>query len=76
MMDVIVDGYNLIGSEQGLHGALEQKRNWLVQRLSEYQKIKHFNVIVVRWMAFGPKRRGFAEEKRYIDSVFAAERKS
>ena len=46
-MDVIVDGYNLIGSEQGLHGALEQKRNWLVQRLSEYQKIKHFNVIVV-----------------------------
>lgn len=46
-MDLIVDGYNLIGSEQGLHGALEPKRNWLIQRLSGYQKIKHFNVIVV-----------------------------
>jgi len=46
-MDVIVDGYNLIGSEHGLHGALEPKRNWLVQRLSGYQEIKHFNVIVV-----------------------------
>jgi predicted RNA-binding protein with PIN domain len=46
-MDLIVDGYNLIGSEQGLRGALEPKRNWLVQRLSQYQGIKQFNVIVV-----------------------------
>ena len=46
-MDLIVDGYNLIGSDQGLVGALEPKRNWLVQRLSAYQKIKQFNVIVV-----------------------------
>jgi len=46
-MDLLVDGYNLIGSEQGLHGALEPKRNWLVQRLAAYQKIKHFNVTVV-----------------------------
>ena len=28
-------------------GALEPKRNWLVQRLSTYQKIKQFDVIVV-----------------------------
>jgi len=46
-MDLIVDGYNLIGSDRGLVGALEPKRNWLVQRLSAYQKIKQFNLIVV-----------------------------
>jgi predicted RNA-binding protein with PIN domain len=46
-MDLIVDGYNLIGSDQGLVGALEPKRKWLLQRLSSYQKIKRFNLIVV-----------------------------
>ena len=46
-MDIIIDGYNVIGSEQGLHGALEPKRNWLVQRLSLYQKIKQFKVTVI-----------------------------
>ena len=46
-MDLIIDGYNLIGSEQGLRDPLEPKRNWLVQRLSQYQEIKQFNVIVV-----------------------------
>jgi len=46
-MDLIVDGYNLIGSDRGLVGALEPKRNWLVQQLSAYQKIKQFNVTVV-----------------------------
>jgi uncharacterized protein len=46
-MEVIVDGYNLIGSEQGLHGALEHKRNWLIERLVQYQKIKRFDVTVV-----------------------------
>ncbi len=46
-MDLIVDGYNLIGSDQGLIGALERKRNGLVQRLCAYQKNKQFNVIAV-----------------------------
>lgn len=46
-MDVIIDGYNLIGSEHGLQGTLEPRRNWLVQRLSSYQKIKRFKVTVV-----------------------------
>lgn len=46
-MEVIIDGYNLIGSDQGLRGNLEQKRNYLVQRLSLYQKRKGFSVIVV-----------------------------
>ena len=46
-MDVIVDGYNLIGSEQGLRGPLEAKRNWLIQRLSQYQQTKQFKVTLV-----------------------------
>ena len=46
-MDVIVDGYNLIGSEQGLRGPLEAKRNSLIQRLSQYQQIKQFRVTLV-----------------------------
>lgn len=46
-MDLIIDGYNLLGIEQGLRAPLEPKRNWLVQRLSSYQKLKGFNVIVV-----------------------------
>ena len=46
-MDLIIDGYNLIGSKQGLSGPLESKRNWLVQQLSQYQKFKQFNLVVV-----------------------------
>jgi predicted RNA-binding protein with PIN domain len=46
-MDVIIDGYNLIGSDQGLHGPLESKRNWLIQRLSQYQQTKRFRVTLV-----------------------------
>lgn len=46
-MDLIIDGYNLIGNDQGLLEPLEPKRNWLVQRLSAYQKIKRFDVTVV-----------------------------
>lgn len=46
-MEIIIDGYNLIGSDQGLRGNLEAQRNWLVQRLSLYQQRKGFSVIVV-----------------------------
>jgi predicted RNA-binding protein with PIN domain len=46
-MEIIIDGYNLIGSDQGLRGNLEAQRNWLVQRLSLYRRRKGFNVIVV-----------------------------
>lgn len=46
-MDIIIDGYNLIGSDQGLRGDLERKRNWLIQQLSYYQRIKGFGVVVV-----------------------------
>lgn len=46
-MDLIIDGYNLIGSEKGLRDPLEPKRNRVVQRLSQYQEIKQFNVTIV-----------------------------
>lgn len=46
-MDLIVDGYNLIGAEQGLTGSLEAKRNRLIQRLSNYQKIKQFQITLI-----------------------------
>jgi uncharacterized protein len=46
-MDVIIDGYNLIGGDRGLRGELEHQRNWLVQRLSLYQEVKGHNVTLV-----------------------------
>lgn len=46
-MDVVIDGYNLIGSASGLGGALEHKRNWLIQQLARYQEIKKYNLTVV-----------------------------
>lgn len=35
---IVVDGYNVIGSEQGLRGDLEQKRNNLVAEVVQYQE--------------------------------------
>src|SRR5262249_15920801 len=46
-MEIIIDGYNLIGSDTGLTGNLEHKRNWLVQQLASYRKIKGHGVTVV-----------------------------
>lgn len=57
-MDLIIDGYNVIGAEQGLTGALEAKRNWLLQRLINYRKIKQFRITLV----FDGWRSGSREE--------------
>jgi predicted RNA-binding protein with PIN domain len=46
-VDIIIDGYNIIGSAQGLRGGLEHKRNGLVQQLARYQKAKGFIISVV-----------------------------
>ena len=46
-MDIIIDGYNLIGSERGLTGGLEHQRNWLLQRLSRYQELRGHTVALV-----------------------------
>jgi predicted RNA-binding protein with PIN domain len=46
-MDIIIDGYNLIGSERGLRGDLEHQRNWLLQRVSLYQELRGNRVVLV-----------------------------
>ncbi len=44
---IIVDGYNLIGSETGLTGQLESKRSRLIQQLQQYHERKDYPVTVV-----------------------------
>lgn len=46
-MDIIVDGYNVMGAEGGLHGALDHKRNRLIQQVAAYQQRKRFNLALV-----------------------------
>jgi predicted RNA-binding protein with PIN domain len=46
-MDVIIDGYNVIGNEHGLRGELEHQRNWLLQRPSLYQEVRGHTVVLV-----------------------------
>src|SRR4029450_1442099 len=43
-MEIIIDGYNVIGSDTGLAGNLEHKRNSLVQQLGSYHKNKGYGV--------------------------------
>jgi hypothetical protein len=65
-MDIIVDGYNLIGSQTGLSGYLEHKRSWLVQQLASYQRRKGYSVTVV----FDGWRSGWSHEtKEQSDGV-------
>ena len=44
---VIVDGYNLIGSEKGLRGNLQGQRDRLVRELRDYQERKGCVITVV-----------------------------
>jgi uncharacterized protein len=46
-MEIIIDGYNVIGSDTGLTGNLEHKRNSLVQQLVNYHKNKGHGLTVV-----------------------------
>jgi uncharacterized protein len=46
-MEIIIDGYNVIGSDTGLTGNLEHKRNSLVQQLASYHKNKGHGITVV-----------------------------
>jgi uncharacterized protein len=46
-VEIIIDGYNLIGSDAGLTGNLEHKRNWLVQKLASYHRAKGHDLTVV-----------------------------
>jgi len=46
-LHIVIDGYNLIGSEKGLVGKLDGKRNELIQRLQSYQERKSYDITVV-----------------------------
>jgi len=44
---IILDGYNLIGSEKGLRGSLELRRNQLIRQLQQYRQRKGYPITVV-----------------------------
>jgi len=46
-MHIIIDGYNLIGSAQGLRGELQQQRDRLIEQLVRYQETKGYQITVV-----------------------------
>jgi predicted RNA-binding protein with PIN domain len=46
-MEIIIDGYNVIGNDTGLTGNLEHRRDSLVQQLASYRKHKGHNITVV-----------------------------
>jgi predicted RNA-binding protein with PIN domain len=62
-MEIIIDGYNLIGRDGGLSGALEHKRNWLIQQLASFREKKNVEVTVV-FDGWQSGLRNEVEEKR------------
>jgi len=70
-MEIIIDGYNFIGRDQGLSGPLEHKRRWLLQQLSIFRERKNFDVTVVfdGWQS-GP-RYEVEEKKAGVRVVFS-----
>lgn len=57
-LHIIIDGYNVIGSEQGLRGDLDAKRSALLRELKQYQARKAHGITVV----FDGWREGRREE--------------
>ena len=63
---LIVDGYNLIGYEGGLHGDLRARREQLIRRLAVYQRQRGHRLTVV----FDGWRSGWPSEHRdRIDGI-------
>lgn len=46
-LHIIIDGYNVIGSDHGLRGDLQARRHELVQDLQQYQARKGYPVTIV-----------------------------
>lgn len=68
---IIVDGYNFIGSQRGLRGDIERRREELIDRLSRYRTRKGYPVTVVfdGWRAGWPDEHG--ELRAGVDVVFS-----
>ena len=68
---IIVDGYNFIGSDKGLRGNIESRREELIGRLAHYRSLKGYAVTVV----FDGGRSGWAEEhgelRQGVEVVFS-----
>lgn len=46
-LEIIIDGYNLIGSERGLRGDLEALRRQLIRKLQKHQRCRGYPVTVL-----------------------------
>jgi hypothetical protein len=68
---IIVDGYNFIGSEKGLRGDIENRREELIGRLARYRAARGYAVTVV----FDGTQSGWfsehGENRQGIDVVFS-----
>jgi len=79
-IQIVIDGYNVIGGERGLRGDLEGKRNQLIQQLHDYRERKGYPITVVfdgwrsGWMREGQEEIGgitviFSRQGEKADSV-------
>ncbi len=68
---IIVDGYNFIGSEKGLRGDIEGRREELIGRLAHYRAVKGYAVTVVfdGWQSGWSSEHG--ENRQGIEVVFS-----
>ncbi len=68
---IIVDGYNFIGSEKGLRGDIEARREELIGRLARYRALKGYSVAVVfdGWGSGWPSEQG--ELRQGVEVVFS-----
>ncbi len=71
MIEIIIDGYNLIGSDKGLRGELEHKRNWLVQQLVSYRRLKDFDLTLVFDGWIGGRANEVEEKKDGIRIIYS-----
>ncbi len=46
-LQIVIDGYNVIGGERGLRGDLADKRKQLIQQLHDYRERKGYPITVV-----------------------------
>jgi uncharacterized protein len=68
---IIVDGYNFIGSQKGLRGDIEARREELIRRLAAYRGQKGYVLTVVfdGWQSGWPMEHG--ELRHGVDIVFS-----
>jgi predicted RNA-binding protein with PIN domain len=68
---IIVDGYNFIGAQKGLHGNIEGRREELIRQLGRYRAARGYEITVVfdAWDSGWPSEH--SEYKEGIRVVFS-----